>query len=98
MEETIPEPTRLEVQKALADTWRAWGGWPAVESGMINMTGVLADRMIELFASAKDRAIIAERERCAKIAAPVTGPGGTDYEKQAYDIRDVIATSIRSGV
>lgn len=44
------------------------------------------------------RAILAERERCAKIAEPINlqDTGTTDYEKQAYDLRDIIAIAIRT--
>jgi hypothetical protein len=45
------QPTKHEIETAIADEWRKWGGWPAVESGMVNMTGVLADRIMALYAS-----------------------------------------------
>lgn len=44
------------------------------------------------------RAILAERERCARLADPVEPRGdwhASAYEKQAYDLRVNIAASIR---
>ncbi len=42
------------------------------------------------------RAILAERERCAKIASPFPlDDDPSDYEKQAWDIRTHITEGIR---
>jgi hypothetical protein len=39
----------------------------------------------------------AEREACAKVADPIEHSGPwTDVEKQAYDVRTVIAAAIRN--
>lgn len=48
--------TKAEIETALVDTWHKWGGWPAVESGMINMTGVMADSIIALYAAPPPKA------------------------------------------
>jgi hypothetical protein len=43
------------------------------------------------------KAIAAEREACAKIADPIEHGGPwSDVEKQAYDVRAVIAAAIRA--
>ena len=56
----------LRIEKALTDAWHKWGGYPAVESGMVNMVGVLADVA---------RGFVAEeRERCAKVAEMAVVP------------------------
>lgn len=36
------------------------------------------------------------REHFAGVADPVTPPGSTDYDKQAYDIRRNVAAAIRA--
>lgn len=60
----IAEDVKGEIEVALAYTWRKWGGWPAVESGMVNMTGVLADSVMAILG----KTVLAERERAAKVA------------------------------
>jgi hypothetical protein len=42
-------------------------------------------------------AILAEREACARVADPIEHSGPwTDVEKQAYDVRAVVAAAIRN--
>lgn len=44
------------------------------------------------------KAIAAERQRCANIAAPLPiDPDESDIEKQAHDIRSVIHAAILAG-
>lgn len=53
MSPTMPEsePTKREIEEALVAVWRQNGGWPAVESGMVNMVGLMADRIALLYAN-----------------------------------------------
>jgi hypothetical protein len=58
--------------------------------------GELDDRTISLIIA---RAILAERERCGRIADPLPLDGDdSDYEKQSHDIRLNIAHAIRNPV
>lgn len=54
-----------------------------------------ADGHRGLYVESIARAIMAERERCANIARPLPLNDGSDYEKQAHDIRAVIEQAIR---
>jgi hypothetical protein len=49
-ENMVERPTKAEIELTLATTFRKWGGWPAVESGMINMSGVMAQAVLDLYA------------------------------------------------
>lgn len=61
----------------------------ANEAGMFSHPSELA--------KAIDEAIAEEREACAKAADPIEHGGPwTDIEKQAYDVRSVVASAIRA--
>ncbi|SKA20229.1 hypothetical protein [Consotaella salsifontis] len=64
-------PSKAEIERALAETWHQWGGWHATESGLVNMTGVLADSMLDLFAAPAPAA----GERQLRILTPAERDG-----------------------